>query len=103
MAKARVVVSDVSSEEVDELRRCVHSLLHMMETAAASITATATAEQVLSVWSAAIASGVDNNPNAVANVVSSGREIVGVYPSRKLPPRRRSTKLVTLEASDKSI
>lgn len=103
MAKARVVVGDQESEEFEELRRTVHTLLHMLETAKASITALASAEDVLSAWSDAVATGVDNNPNSIANVVSTGREVVGVVPSRLRAPRRRFGTLKDLDKDSKAV
>lgn len=86
MANARPVIADTNSQEVAELRRTVNSLLLMLETAAASITAGATAAQVLSAWSAGITAGRDSNPAGTANIVSSGREIVGVSSLPNIPP-----------------
>lgn len=89
MAKARKVVGDINSAELDHLKRQFNTLLLMLETAAASVTAGATAEQVLSVWSDAISTGVDNNPNSVANITTTGREIEGIWSTPKHPDRRK--------------
>jgi hypothetical protein len=62
----------------------------MIETAEASITATASAEDVLNAWADAVRTGLDDNPAAIANVVSTGREVVGLKPTPKHPRRPRS-------------
>lgn len=100
MARAVVVVADTGSQEVDELRRTVNTLLLMLETAAASITAGASAEDVLNAWSAAVTTGVDNNPGSIADVVSTHREVRGV---KVLPPhpRRPLMKETSFDAADK--
>ncbi len=104
MAKGRKVNGDQHSEEFDELRRNFHSLLHMLETAAASVTAGATAEVILTTWAEGIAAGRDSNPASTALVVSSGREVLGVVPVVKQPPRPRAAgSVLTLSATDKSI
>ncbi len=87
MAQAVVVVGDSGSQEVDELRRTVNSLLLMLESAEASLTAGATAENVLNAWADAVRTGVDNNPAAIANIAPSNRQIVGVKVT-PLHPRR---------------
>lgn len=89
MAKARKVVGDINSAELDHLKRQFNTLLLMIETAATSLTAGASAADVLNVWSAAISTGVDNNPNSVANVTSTGREIEGIWSTPKHPDRRK--------------
>jgi hypothetical protein len=89
MARARLVVSDVSSEEVDQLRRTVNTLLLMLETAEASITAGASAEDVLNAWADAVRTATDDNPESIANITSTGREVVGLKPTPTLPRRVR--------------
>ena len=96
MAKARVVIGDTGSQEVAQLSRTVNTLLLMIESAAASITATASAEDVLNAWAAGVAAGLDNNPGAIANVVSTGREVVGLK-ATPLQPRRAQRNLADLE------
>ena len=85
MAIARQVIADTGSNEVAELRLALNTLILMLETAGASITAGATADEVLSAWSAGIAAGKDNNPAGTPNIVSTGREIAGVSPSPNVP------------------
>lgn len=87
MAKKRLVLGDQSSAEIDQIRYTLNNLLKVLETAAASITAGASAEDVLNALSAGIAAGADTNPNAVANVVSTGLELVGVQPMNAHPAR----------------
>ena len=103
MAKARKVVGDQQSEEFDELRRTVHTLLHMLESAEASLTAGATAENVLNAWADAVRTGKDDNPESIANITSTGRDVVGVQPSRVTPARRRFPELVALNKDSKSV
>lgn len=71
MARARKVVSDVSSQEVDELRRQFNNLLVIIENATD-----------LADLQAAIAAGTDDG---------TGREIVGVRPTPTHPRRARNT------------
>ena len=100
MARARLVVSDTSSEEVDQLRRTVNTLLLMIESAEASIAATATAEEVLGAWADAVRTGFDNNPDSVDHVVPTNREIVGIKPTPKHPQRPKGA-LRDMESADK--
>jgi len=81
MARCTVIVSDLGSVQVNNLIANVNTLILMLETAGASITAGATAAQVLQAWSAGIAVGKDSNPAATANIVSTGRPILGIKPS----------------------
>lgn len=80
--RIRKINADQNSAEFDQLRRTVNNILRMMETAKASITATATAEEVLTAWADAIETGVDNDPNDVAtgDIVVSNGAIVGLKP-----------------------
>ena len=71
MARARKVVSDMSSAEFDELRRQFNNLLEIIENAAD-----------LSELQATIAAGVDAN--------NTGREINGVRPTPTHPRRARN-------------
>ena len=104
MAKARVVVGDQQSEEFDELRRTVHTLLHMLESAKEAIdTNGADAEQVLEAWADAVITGKDDNPTGIVNVVPTNREVLGVHPSRALPARPRMTQTVDLPIGGKNI
>ena len=90
--RARHVVSDTSSAEVDHLRRTVNTLLLMLETAEASLTAGATAEDVLNAWADAVRTALDNNPASIANVVSTSLPIQGLRPTPRHPRRARSTR-----------
>lgn len=101
MAKARVIVADQNSAEVDHLRRTVNTLLIMIESAEASITAGASAGDILDAWADAVRTGVDNNPAAIANVTSSGREILGLKGTPKHPDRARMAQTVSMVAADK--
>jgi len=70
MARARKVVSDMSSAEFDELRRQFNNLLEIIENATD-----------LAGLQAAIAAGVDS---------TTGREINGVRPTPTHPRRARN-------------
>lgn len=98
MAKARKIVNDQSSASFDHLQTTVNNLILMLETAAASITAGATAEQVLSAWAAGIAVGTDSNPSATANIVSTGLAIEGQW-STPQHPRRPYLELVDMTSA----
>ncbi len=87
MAFVRLVVGDQSSAEVDQLRRTVNTLLQMLETAEASLTAGATAADVLNSWADAVRTGTDNNSASIANVTSTSLEIVGLRPMNRHPAR----------------
>ncbi len=87
MAFARLIVEDQSSATFDQVRKTVNTLVFMLETANVSITAGATAEQVLQAWAAGISNGVDNNPAGTANIVSTNREIVCIKPYIRYPNR----------------
>lgn len=97
MARARYVISDTSSEEVDQLRRTVNTLVLMLETAEASLTAGASAEDVLNAWADAARTGTDDNPASIADITSTSRELHGLRPTPK-HPRRPKGKLVDMTA-----
>lgn len=100
MAFVRLVVGDQSSAEFDQLRRTVNTLLQMLESAETSLTAGASAEDVLNAWADAVRTGTDNNPAAIANVSDTGLEIVGLRPMNRHPARPGSvgqTKAMTLD------
>lgn len=104
MAKARVVIGDQQSEEFDELRRLCHTLLHMLESAEASLTAGATAEDVLNAWADAVRTGTDDNPESIANIAPTNRAVVGVVQDRVQPPRhRRESQAIDLDAGSKAV
>lgn len=87
MAKARRIVGDQNSAEIDHLKKTVNTLLKMLETAGASIAAGASAEDVLSAWAAGVAEGKDSNPDGIANVESTGLEISGIKTIVQFPRR----------------
>ena len=102
MARGKVIPGDLE-QKVNELTKTVHSLLHMLESAAASVTATATAEQILTAWSDAVRTGVDNNPSAIANISSTGRAVTGVISKSNGPRSAASVTLSTLDKASKDI
>lgn len=104
MAFVRIVTGDLPSAEKDQLRRTVNTLLQMLETAEASLTAGASAEDILNAWADAVRTGRDNNPASIANVVSTGLEVVGVRGTAQHPPRPGSDgqlKAMTLDDGDR--
>tara|TARA_R100001244_G_scaffold53662_1_gene46564 strand:- start:6788 stop:7093 length:306 start_codon:yes stop_codon:yes gene_type:complete len=100
MAKARLIVADQHSAELDQIRRTMNALLLMIEGAEASLTAGADAEDVLNAWADGIAVGVDSNPAAIANVVATNVELVGTKPT-PLHPRHPRGALRSMAAADK--
>jgi len=87
MARARNIIADSNSAELDELRRMFNNLLHMIEGAEASLAATATAEAVLQAWADGVRDGVDSNPDSETNVVGTNVEIHGIRPNPLHPKR----------------
>lgn len=99
MARARLVVADTNSGEIEQLRRTLNSLLHMLESAEASLDNSATAEAVLAAWAAAVRTGTDDNPDSETGVLPSGREIVGLKPT-PTHPRRPKGALAEMSVND---
>ncbi len=103
MARAVVVVGDAPSADVAEMRRTINTLLLMLESAEASITAGATAEDVLNAWADAVRTGLDSNPAAIANIVSTGREVVGIQTTPAGIPRTPRMGVVTFDSTTPNI
>jgi len=92
MARARSVVSDQNSQELDELRRQFNNLLLVLQrNARDEADATTTAVQAAEALATALEGGTD---------VDTGREINGVRPTPTHP--RRPRKLGTEEMNDSS-
>jgi len=88
MARARKVVSDMNSQEFDELRRQFNNLVAILERFAAEEAATTTtAVQAAAGLAAALTTGVDSD---VSPHVGTGREINGVRPTPTHPRRPRN-------------
>ena len=100
MAKARLVVADQHSAELDQIRRTVNAILLMIEGAEASLTAGASAENVLNAWADGVGVGVDSNPSGISNVVATNVELVGIKPT-PLHPRHPRGALRSMAAADK--
>lgn len=100
MARARTVIADTNSEEIDQMRRTMHGLLHMLESAEASLTAGATAEDVLNAFADAVRTGTDDNPESIANIAPSLREVVGVKPTPLHPRRRGPADSIVMATTD---
>ncbi len=98
--KARKVVADLNSTEVDQLRRGYNNLLRVIEGFAASLDAGATAEAVLAAFAAGVAAGLDSNPDTETNVVATNLPLEGVKPEPLAPKAVRGS-LVDSTSSDK--
>ena len=98
MAKARKVVADQNSEELDQLRRTVHSLMIILENVGTNLAAAIDPADVGTALEAAIATGVDSDTSG--GYVPTGIEIVGVDPTPKHPRRPKGGKIVDLDPSD---
>ncbi len=102
MAKAREVVADQHSAELDEMRRSLHALLLVLENVAnevdnGSITADEAFTALLTTLQAGLDSditGVDGGGNDYAG---TGLTVAGVKPSPLHPRRPRNTDLVDLD------
>ncbi len=100
MAKARKVIGDQNSEEVDQLRRTVHTLMLMLEnlgtmlttldnTSAATIVTGMT--EIGTGLNAALDNGLDADIGGTLYVGATGLEIAGMRPSPQHPRRPRTT------------
>ena len=98
MAKARKVVGDQNSEEMDQLRRAVHGILVLLEnvgTALGAATADATVTDIGDGLAAAINTGTDADS---ASYTGSGVDVAGMEPTPKHPKRpTASGKLVDVD------
>lgn len=100
MARARLVVADTNSEEIDQMRRTLNNLLVALEQAGANIVAGDTAEVVLQSLGEGIAAGADTDPQTtLVSGTASGVELVGMKPTPLHPRRRGLSKTVDMDAS----
>lgn len=100
-AKARIVIGDQNSAELDALKRSFNSLLVVLQNIAAEeAAATTTAVQAAAALSAALSTGLDSSS---APHVGTGRMVVGVKSSPTIPMRAEETvtRLVDMTAADK--
>jgi hypothetical protein len=100
MAKARRVVSDQNSEELDQLRRTVHTLMIMLENLGTSLGAAADFTDVNNIGdglNAAFVTGVDS---AATDYTGSELPIEGVIPTPKHPRRPNVGKVEDLDPKD---
>lgn len=103
MAKARLVVGDQNSAELDALRRSFNSMIVVLENISAEVTAgTLTAEQGFEALGAALRNGVDGSGTPAPHV-GTGRMVAGVRVSPQHPPRKAEvlSELVPMTAADK--
>lgn len=101
MAKALPVISDLGSNEVDELRRSFHALLLILENVCAQAeAATITSDEAFVAIGAALASGVDADITGIGggsnDYAGTGLALVGIKPEPNRPRARRSSALVDL-------
>jgi len=99
--KARLVVADQNSAELDALRRSFNSLLIILQNIAAEEAATTISSvQAAAALSAALSTGIDLSS---APHVGTGRMVYGIHPTPTHPARQAEdvTKLETMDASSK--
>ena len=87
MAKARLVVSDQNSAELEAMRRSYNSLLLVLENIASEVDATTlTAAQGFTALLSALSTGVDSS--TTNSHVPTGRMVVGIRPTPTHPLHR---------------
>lgn len=97
MAKVRKVIGDQNSEELDQLRRCVHTLMIMLENLGTDLGAAADFTDVNNIGdglNAAFVTGVDT---AATDYTGSGLVVEGVDPTPKAPKRPTVGKVVDMD------
>jgi len=100
MAKGRKVVSDVSSEEVDALRRTVHTLMLVLRGFADDLSNAAAASNINNVG-AGLRDAIDNGVDSAGTDYTGTNLLVeGVVPTPKHPKRRQSGTVVDLDSQD---
>lgn len=105
MAKARVVVGDQNSAELDALKRSFNSLLVVLERVCAEVEATTlTPTQGFVALNAALRTGRDASaPSGAAAHVGTGRLVSGVKSTPQIPQRAEENPatLVDMLVADK--
>jgi len=97
MAKGRRVVADQNSEELDSLRRLVHTMLLMLRNLGNELDGCANAAAINDVG-AGLAAGIDAGLDADATgYVGTGLVVEGVIPSPKHPRRPSVGKVEDLD------
>lgn len=97
MAKGRRVVGDQNSEELDQLRRCVHTLLLVLSSVATQIGDAANAAAISDIADGlanAIDTGVDSD---VSGYTGTGLALEGVIPTPQHPRRPNVGKVENLD------
>lgn len=103
MAKARRVVGDQNSAELDALKRSYNSLLIMLERVCEEVVATTlTPAEGFEAILNALNSGLDSSGVPAAHV-GTGRLVVGVASTPQIPPRsaESASDLIEMIPSDK--
>jgi hypothetical protein len=100
MAKARLVVGDQNSAELDVVKRSYNSLLLVLENIASEVDATTlTAEEGFSALLNALSTGLDSSGTPAAHV-GTGRFVVGIKSTPVIPPRAAETVATLVEMID---
>lgn len=100
MAKARRVVGDQNSEEMDQVRRLLHTLLIMLENLGTDLENAAAVSNINNIGTglaAAINTGVDS---AATDYTGSELVVEGVIPSPKHPRRPNVGKVEDIDPKD---
>lgn len=94
MAKARPVLSDMSSAEFDESRRALHALMLVLENVASEVDAgNITADEAFTVLLTSLQNGKDDDISGVDggsnDYAGTGLTVAGVKPTPTHPRRAR--------------
>ena len=107
MAKALPVISDVSSAEVDEMRRSFHALLVALQNVASEVDAgNITADEAFTVLLNTVSTGLDSDITGVDgggnNYAGTGVVVSGVKPTPLHPRRARKVGVAALVDLDEN-
>jgi hypothetical protein len=104
MARAKEVVSDMHSQEFDQVRRSLHDLMLVLENVASEVDAgNITADEAFTVLTTTLSNGRDENISGVDgggnNYTGTQREVVGVKPTPLHPERPKNSGTVSMGSS----
>lgn len=105
MAKGRRVVGDQNSEELDQMRRCLHGVVIALENVASEVDAgNITADEAFTVLLASLSTGLDSDITGVDgganNYAGTAVALEGVIPTPKHPRRPNVGKVEDLNPAD---
>lgn len=101
MAKARLVVGDQNSAELDAFKRSYNSLLLVLENVASEVDATTiTTAEAFTVLMHVLAGGVDDSGSGVAAHAPTNRFVVGIKSTPQIPPRSVESAASLVQMSD---